>query len=143
MVPQPLSAAAPVQNVLGMRHLNRLTPDSGLGLITEVTVPPGLGAPLHSHDVDAEFFLVFDGELTVELDGTLHRLRAGESCHLPVGSRHAFRNEGHCPARFLAVISPGFDAYAFFTAMDGIAPGDMLDPAKLIALGKVHKLAFA
>lgn len=137
-----LPAAAGVHQVLGMQHRNRLGPDSGMGLVVEITVPPGLGAPPHRHEQDAEAFFMLDGSLTVELEGVRRILQRGDTCHLPTGSVHAFRNEGAAEARFLALITPGHDAFAFFDAVHRAAERGPLDPAAVMDLGRAHGLGF-
>lgn len=137
-----LPVAASVHEVLGMRHRNLLGPDSGMGLVVEITVPPGLGAPPHRHEQDAEAFFMLEGELTVERDGVQRTLRAGDTSHLPIGSVHAFCNEGVTEARFLALITPGRDAFAFFDAVHGAAQRGPLDPAAVMDLGRAHGLGF-
>lgn len=131
------------QNVLGMTHINKVLPEDGIGLVIEVIAPPGLGAPPHVHDEDAEAFYMLEGELTVETQGKVATLRPGDFCVLPAGVEHAFRNEGGHPARFLAVITPGLDALAFFTEVDRAGAAGGLTPETVTAIGTAHGLAFA
>jgi len=130
-------------NVLGMTHLNKLTPDGGIGLIMEVTAPPGFGPPPHVHDEDAEAFYMLEGELTVELEGQVSVLRPGDMCALPAGVEHAFRNESDRDARFLAVITPGIDAFAFFSEVDRAGKSGGLTPDRVETIGAAHGLGFA
>ena len=144
MIHQPTSAdGAEIQHVLGMRHANRLLPDQGFGLVIEVTAPPGHGAPPHSHDKDEEFFYILDGELTVDLDGNRHVLRPGDSCHLPANVPHAFHNLGEEPARFLAIVTPGRDAYAFFRSVATEEPDMPTATDHLFAAATANGLTFA
>lgn len=69
------------------------------------TVPNG-GPPPHIHHDCSEMFYMLDGELTAEIDGKTHILRAGSCLHIPKGAVHSFRNTGCIPARHLVVISP-------------------------------------
>tara|TARA_R110002051_G_scaffold54532_1_gene101958 strand:- start:132 stop:575 length:444 start_codon:yes stop_codon:yes gene_type:complete len=132
-----------VHNVLGMRHINKVLPALGTGLIIEVTAPPGLGAPPHLHDEDAEAFYILSGELTVETQGKTVTLRPGDMCALPAGVEHAFRNASHEEVRFLAVITPGHDALAFFTEVDRTGAAGGLTPDTVEALGTANGLTFA
>ena len=144
MLNQPIrSGLGPIHHVLGMTHEYRQLPGNGIGLVAVVTVPAGLGAPLHSHDVDEEIFYVLSGQLTVELDGTTHVLAAGDSCYLPLGSVHSFSNRGSEDARFLAVVTPGAGAYEFFRAVDAGGSDAKPEPEQVMALGAEHGLAFA
>jgi len=129
-------------NVLGMTHINKVLPDLGMGLVIEVTAPPGLGAPPHVHDADSEAFYVLEGELTVETGGRVATLRAGDMCTLPAGSEHAFRNASDRDVRFLAVVTPGLDALAFFTEVDRAGAAGGLTPERVEAIGARHGLAF-
>lgn len=129
-------------NVLGMQHINKVLPSPGQGLIIEVTAAPGLGAPPHTHAGDSEAFYILSGELTVELDGATRVLRAGDSCLLAAGRPHAFRNDGFQDVRFLAVVTPGNDAFAFFTELDRAGAAASLTPEQVTALGEAHGLAF-
>jgi quercetin dioxygenase-like cupin family protein len=71
------------------------------------TAPPAfVGAPLHRHAVTAEAFHVLDGEVTVELDGKVSVLSAGDTATVPIGSVHGFRNASDRPATFLVVAAP-------------------------------------
>lgn len=137
------ATAGQTQTILGMQHVNKFLPDTGLGLVTEVTAAPGLGAPPHRHDADSEAFYILEGALTVDLDGQTRRLHPGDMCFLPAGGEHAFRNEGPGDVRFLAVITPGTDALAFFTEIDAAGRSGNLTPDAVMAIGGAHGLAFA
>lgn len=130
-------------SILGMHHVNKAMPSAGAGLIIEVTAPPGHGAPPHAHDEDTEAFYILDGELTVEAEGRVETLRSGDMCLLPAGREHAFRNEGPHDVRFLAVVTPGFDALAFFTEIDRAGAAGGLAPDTIMSIGTAHGLAFS
>lgn len=130
-------------NILGMTHMNKVLPEAGTGLIIEITAPPGHGTPPHTHDTDAEAFYILDGELTVESEGRIETLRSGDMCLLPAGREHAFRNESSRNVRFLAVVTPGFDALAFFTEVDRAGAADGVTPETVMAIGTAHGLAFS
>ena len=136
------AAAGQTQTILGMQHVNKFLPGIGPGLVTEVTAAPGLGAPPHRHAVDSEAFYILEGTLTVELDGQTRLLHPGDMCLLPAGSEHAFRNEGPGNVRFLAVVTPGADALAFFTEIDAAGHKGNLTPDAVMAIGSAHGLAF-
>lgn len=46
-----------------------------------------------------EYGLVLQGDLDVDLDGTVYRLRDGDSIHYPAGRGHLITNAGDVPAR--------------------------------------------
>lgn len=114
------AGAGTVRNVLGMSHVDKVSPDetSGAFLLIEVTVPPGHGAPMHRHQVDAECFYILDGELTFAGPTGRFTARAGDTCFLQATGMHAFRNEGANPARALVITAPGRDAERFFAEID-------------------------
>ena len=63
--------------------------------------PGGFLAP-HRHP-PAEVYHVLDGELTVTIDGTEYRARAGDTLHIPAMAEHGCRNLSGAPLRFLYV----------------------------------------
>lgn len=77
----------------------------GLSVIEE-RVPPGAAESRHRHAHARQFFYVLVGEATIELEGAVHRLRAGEGLHVPPGQAHQVRNEGNMEIRLLVVSSP-------------------------------------
>lgn len=82
--------------------------DSGGALaVMEVTVPPGLGPPLHVHHREAEVFYLLAGTLDYEAGGTPYHLATGDLIWLPKDVPHRFRVTGDTPARFLALGLPG------------------------------------
>jgi uncharacterized cupin superfamily protein len=76
-----------------------------LSIIKE-RMPPGSFERRHRHLRARQFFYVLDGEVTIELDGALHRLQRGNGLHVPPGDAHQVRNHGVAEARFLVVSSP-------------------------------------
>lgn len=82
--------------------------DSGGALtVMEVTVPPGIGPPLHVHHREAEVFYLLAGTLDYEAGGRLYNLATGDLIWLPKDVPHRFRVSGDTPARFLALCTPG------------------------------------
>ena len=63
------------------------------------TFEPGVGLPLHTHNVE-EAVLVLDGEAIVTLEDDEHRVAGGDLTWIPAGVRHRFRNAGTGPLRF-------------------------------------------
>jgi quercetin dioxygenase-like cupin family protein len=55
-----------------------------------------------------ELIHVLAGELTITVDGTDHRVRAGETADFPADHAHGYRNDGTEPARMvMTVVLPG------------------------------------
>lgn len=58
-----------------------------------VVMTEGQRYPEHYHKIKHETFYVLHGVLNVELEGTLHRLEAGEMLHIERGQDHSFWGE--------------------------------------------------
>ncbi|MDZ5695782.1 bifunctional allantoicase/(S)-ureidoglycine aminohydrolase [Chelativorans sp. M5D2P16] len=97
-------------------------------------VQPGGGSERPESEPQAEAVLfVLEGELTVRLDGQVHRMEPGGYAFLPPGSGWTVRNEGTAPVRF-HWIRKAYEAVdgvplpqAFFTNERDIAPTPMPD----------------
>lgn len=131
-----------VRDVLGMTHVTKATADEtdGAFVLFEITVPPGRGAPMHRHAVDAECFYVLDGTLTLTTPEGRISARAGDTCFLPATGAHSFCNEGSEPVRALVIATPGRAAEAFFTEIDESLRGREPDPAQVSAIAARHEL---
>jgi glyoxylate utilization-related uncharacterized protein len=67
------------------------------------SLPQG-GAEMDAGPLE-KIYVVLDGEVTVELaDGTVHVLRALDSCHIPGGEARAIRNDSNRVATMLVVM---------------------------------------
>ena len=64
-------AAGSTLDVLGVTHIYKATGAETVGSFSlwEAIVPPGAGAPLHTHGREDESFYILSGELLVELEG--------------------------------------------------------------------------
>ena len=52
--------------------------------------------PFHDHPETDDFFLVLEGEMTMDLDGQSHAVKAGELFIVPAGVTHRPRAEREC-----------------------------------------------
>lgn len=52
--------------------------------------------PFHDHPDTDDFFLVLEGEMTMDLDGAYHTVKAGELFIVPKGVTHRPRAEHEC-----------------------------------------------
>jgi len=52
--------------------------------------------PFHKHDDTDDFFLVLEGEMTMDLDGEGHRVQCGEIFIVPKGVTHRPRADNEC-----------------------------------------------
>jgi quercetin dioxygenase-like cupin family protein len=79
--------------------------------VTEITVPPHAGPPLHTHDFDEAFYML-EGELIFQVEDELVTKRAGELSFAPRNVVHALANHSDAPARYLLVCTPaGFERH--------------------------------
>ncbi|MDR3448074.1 MULTISPECIES: cupin domain-containing protein [unclassified Dyella] len=74
--------------------------------VIEERMPPGTWEVRHRHACSRQFFYVLQGELTLELEGTSHRLATGHGLHVPPGAAHQVRNDSGAEVRMLVVSSP-------------------------------------
>jgi len=69
--------------------------DDGDGMTALSILGPGYdGPPEHYHEVSTEYFEIEHGTVVFDVDGTEHRVSAGESFTVPTDTVHSFR----CPA---------------------------------------------
>jgi quercetin dioxygenase-like cupin family protein len=73
-------------------------------------VEEGASVPQHAHPHE-QVVNMLEGELELTVDGTAHRLRAGDVLVIPGGSHHSARAIGPC--RVLDVFTPVRDDYRF------------------------------
>ena len=92
---------------------------------------PGAWLGRHRHSFE-EALYVLAGELIVELDRLVHRLRAGDFVLLPIGVWHALLNAGNEEVRLLSVNTPHRLA-ADAGRRDTFFDGERLDPAEFDA----------
>jgi quercetin dioxygenase-like cupin family protein len=122
----------PTLDVLGVPHVYKaMAADTGQQFsVWESIVPPGAGAPAHTHTREDEAFYVLSGEVLVELEGAADPLRLGPGGLLfaPRNRRHGYRNIGSVAARLLVFAVPGsgldrmFAAFAAASKRAGHAP---------------------
>lgn len=85
-------------------HLVR---SEGLSVIEE-RMPPGTREQRHHHTAARQFFYVLAGELTLEIEGQVHRIAAGQGIEVTAGQRHQAANpaESDAEVRFLVISAP-------------------------------------
>ena len=77
----------------------------GLSVIEE-RMPPGAHEVRHRHARSRQFFYVLSGTLTMEVEGTRHRLAARTGLELPPGTAHQAINDSDADVEFLVVSTP-------------------------------------
>jgi quercetin dioxygenase-like cupin family protein len=99
--------APPTETASGLARLRVVGPEQG-AVHTELAVVAlqtgGWLAP-HVHSFE-EGLYVLEGELLLDLGGTVHRLVGGDYALIPTGLRHALGNSGTLPVRLLSLNSP-------------------------------------
>jgi quercetin dioxygenase-like cupin family protein len=110
----------PTLDVLGVTHSYKaMASDTGQQFsVWESIVPPGRGAPAHTHTREDEAFYVLNGEVLVEIEGATDPLRLGTGAFLfaPRHRRHGYRNVGTDTARLLVFAMPGAGLDLMFAA---------------------------
>lgn len=69
-------------------------------------VPAGCKEVRHLHKKSRQFFYVLNGIATIEIDGTTHRLNAGEGIEVAPEVPHQFKNTSNEDVNFLVISSP-------------------------------------
>jgi quercetin dioxygenase-like cupin family protein len=112
----------PTLDVLGVTHSYKaMANDTGHQFsVWESIVPPGAGAPAHTHTREDEAFYVLNGEVLIEVEGAADPLRLGPGGFLfaPRNRRHAYRNIGTVAAHLLVFAIPGAGLDRMFAAFD-------------------------
>ena len=84
----------------------------GAYCMLEISSPAGRATPNHKHEHEDETIHMLDGELTVDIEGVLYVLTAGETLLLQRGTAHQLFNRSDRSARYLVVCVPaGFDEF--------------------------------
>lgn len=74
--------------------------------VIEERMPPGASEQRHRHEIARQFFYVLAGELTMEVDGGIHILKAGAGLEIAPGCAHQAMNRSDAEVRFLVVSQP-------------------------------------
>jgi len=131
--------------VLGVTHIYKAMSAETAGAFSlwEAVIPPGAGAPPHTHSREDESFYVLSGELLIEVEGDAAplRIRTGGFFFGARGRRHAFRNVGDEQARVLILSTPSCGLDQMFAELDGAAAGGVPDLRKFVAIASKHGVA--
>lgn len=83
-------------------HLAR----AGALSVIEERMPPGSREARHRHAAARQFFYVLTGVLTMEVDGTRHRLSPRTGIEIAPGVAHQAINESDAETEFLVISTP-------------------------------------
>lgn len=108
----------------------------------EFTVPVGAKVPVpHYHKDYDETIYGLDGVITFTVDGKVVDINPGESCFIPRGAVHGFKNLKQVDAKALAVVTPALLGPDFFREMAVIVnAGGPPDIEKMKAVMARHGL---
>jgi quercetin dioxygenase-like cupin family protein len=115
-------AAGSKVNVLGVTHTYKATASETGGSFSlwEAVIPPGGGAPPHTHTHEDEAFYVLEGELLIEFEGEPAPRRVGPGGFFFAARhrRHGFRNVSAQTARALILSAPSCGIDRMFVELE-------------------------
>jgi uncharacterized cupin superfamily protein len=86
--------------------------------VNAVVLPPSWVTPRHSHERQEELYLVLDGEIEFDLDGSKHRLGPGGLVKVDPGTMRSLRNASDTAEATYYCVG-GADGYV---GRDGVRP---------------------
>src|SRR4051794_12946557 len=114
-MPQP----GDVVSLTDHEHLTFTQIDADLLEVEAVWDPAEGGQPLpHRHPGQDEHFVVHEGELTAQVDGVEHVLRAGDSLDVPRGATHAMWSTAAGTTRATWQVRPALRTAQLWTTLD-------------------------
>ncbi|MBP0443695.1 cupin domain-containing protein [Roseomonas sp. SSH11] len=111
--------------------------------LVELALNRGAGMPLHRH-VDAESFLVLEGEVEFTIGHETLRRGEGDFVPIPADLPHAFRQVGGRLSRMLSITMPGRAQEGFFldagdpVAYWAVPPASGSNFARIVSAGMRH-----
>ena len=131
-------AAGSTLNVLGITHIYKATGAETAGSFSlwEDLVPPGTGAPPHTHEREDEAFYVLSGEIQIEFEGepAPRRVGSGGFFYGARHKRHGYRNVSDQPARLLVLCTPSCGLDQMFAELEAATISGIPEMAKLAAI---------
>jgi quercetin dioxygenase-like cupin family protein len=125
-------------NILGQTYVpKQLTAAS---FSWHATFPPGTFVPPHIHPTQDEFIYMFEGRLSLDLDGTEGAAEPGDLVRLPRGIPHGLFNRGEADVKCLFWVTPAARLYDLFWAIHNLGP--TADPAEIVAVSARHEVDF-
>jgi mannose-6-phosphate isomerase-like protein (cupin superfamily) len=78
----------------------------GAYFVMEALIPPGGGAPPHTHQNEDETFYVVEGQCSIMIGDRTVLARVGDFVNIPRGTVHCFYNNGFRNARLVVTFTP-------------------------------------
>jgi quercetin dioxygenase-like cupin family protein len=130
---------------IGIHFLLEAADTNGSVAMFEFTVPVGAKVPLpHSHQHYDETIYGVAGVITFAVEGRTVDIGPGDSCFIPRGAVHGFKNLKPTDAKALAVVTPALLGPDFFRETAAIVnAGGPPDVEKLKAVLARHGLVAA
>ena len=82
-----------------------LVKSTNLSVIQE-RVPPGCSEVRHYHNKAEQFFFIFSGIATIELEGKSFTITSNNGIHIPAGSIHKLNNQHEIDLIFIVTSTP-------------------------------------
>jgi len=73
-------------------------------LFAKNTLKPGASIGFHKHEGDAEAYYILSGTATVNDNGIMKEVKAGDLVYTPHGESHSMENTGDTDLEFIALI---------------------------------------
>jgi len=102
--------------------------------------PPGLGPPLHTHELEDETFYVLRGTYEMQCGPAVIRAKQGASLHLPRYMPHTFRNVSDGPGELVELMTPG-GLECYFDAVGHLGP-EATDLEARTEIGRAFGISF-
>jgi quercetin dioxygenase-like cupin family protein len=115
---------------------------AGAATLIRTTDAPGFGPPLHRHLSETEVFHVLKGRYLFEVGGQRAIAEAGTTVIGHVGIPHRFTSIDTTPSEMLVLITPAFDAAAFFSELRTIMDTGIPERAALRRFGEKWGVEF-
>jgi len=125
-------AAGSTLNVLGVTHIYKATgaETGGSFSLWEDVVPPGAGAPPHTHEREDEVFPEREGAARF----SARRIGPGGFFYGARHRRHGYRNVSDQPARVLVLCVPSCGLDQMFVELDAATANGMPDIGMVAAI---------
>jgi len=130
--------AGEAHTVLGVTHVYKATgiETGGSFSLWETIVPPGAGAPPHTHAHEDEAFYMLGGELLIDFEGepAPRSVATGSFFFGARQRRHAFRNVSNQVARVLVLSAPSYGLDRMFAELEAATAAGVRDIEPLAAI---------